>query len=68
MQEAIALLATAANDLAMERIRRLAYAILDGTLIPIDGVADQKPFYSGRRGYKWLIQSGSCPVAAQLRR
>ncbi|OHX02930.1 IS5/IS1182 family transposase [Micromonospora sp. WMMB235] len=50
VQEAIALLATAANDLAtaMERIRRLAYAILDGTLIPIDRVADQKPYYSGK--------------------
>ena len=28
----------------MRRIRRLAYAILDGTLIPIDRVADQKPY------------------------
>ena len=32
----------------MQRIRRLAYAILDGTLIPIDRVADQKPYYSGK--------------------
>ena len=32
----------------MERIRGLAYAILDGTLIPIDRVADQKPYYSGK--------------------
>ncbi|MFG3702870.1 transposase family protein, partial [Micromonospora sp. NPDC047620] len=50
VQEAIALLATAADDLAtaMNRIRRLAYAILDGTLIPIDRVADQKPYYSGK--------------------
>lgn len=31
----------------MNRIRLLAYAILDGTLIPIDRVADQKPYYSG---------------------
>lgn len=37
VQEAIALLAAAADDLttAMDRIRKLAYAILDGTLIPI---------------------------------
>ena len=37
MQEVIALLAAVADDLAtaMARIRRLAYAILDGTLIPI---------------------------------
>ncbi|GIF14487.1 DDE superfamily endonuclease [Actinoplanes teichomyceticus] len=32
----------------MQRIRQLAYAILDGTLIPIDRVADQKPYYSGK--------------------
>lgn len=32
----------------MARIRLLAYAILDGTLIPIDRVADQKPYYSGK--------------------
>lgn len=50
VQEAVALLAQAADDLAtaMQRIRRLAYAILDGTLIPIDRVADQKPYYSGK--------------------
>lgn len=34
-------------DAAMRRIRTLAYAILDGTLIPIGRVADQKPYYSG---------------------
>ncbi|WBB88174.1 transposase family protein [Micromonospora sp. WMMC264] len=50
VQEAVALLAAAADELAtpMERIRRLAYAILDGTLIPIDRVADQRPYYSGK--------------------
>ncbi len=32
----------------MQRIRLLAYAILDGTLIPIDRVADQKPYCSGK--------------------
>jgi hypothetical protein len=50
VQEAIALLTAAAEDLAtaMTRIRRLAYAILDGTLIPIDRVADQRPYYSGK--------------------
>jgi hypothetical protein len=49
IREAIDLLAATADDLqaAMTRIRRLAYAILDGTLIPIDRVADQKPYYSG---------------------
>ncbi|WP_345478293.1 transposase family protein, partial [Actinoplanes auranticolor] len=50
IREAIALLAATAEDLqtAMSRIRRLAYAILDGTLIPIDRVHDQKPYYSGK--------------------
>jgi hypothetical protein len=39
-----------ADDLntAMTRIRLLAYAILDGTLVPIDRVHDQKPYYSGQ--------------------
>jgi hypothetical protein len=32
----------------MNRVRVLAYAILDGTLISIDRVADQKPYYSGK--------------------
>ncbi len=50
VQEAIVLLAAVAEDLAtaMRRVRQLAYAILDGTLIPIDRVADQKPCYSGK--------------------
>lgn len=50
VREAIDLLAVTADDLttAMTRIRLLAYAILDGTLIPIDRVSDQKPYYSGK--------------------
>jgi hypothetical protein len=50
VREAIDLLAATADDLAaaMIRIRLLAYVILDGTLIPIDRVADQKPYYSGK--------------------
>ena len=50
VREAIDLLAAHAEDLnaAMRRIARLAYAILDGTLIPIDRVADQRPYYSGK--------------------
>lgn len=50
VREAIDLLAATADDLttAMARIRLLAYAILDGPLIPIDRVADQKPYYSGK--------------------
>ncbi|BCJ51835.1 IS5 family transposase [Actinoplanes sp. NBRC 14428] len=50
VREAITLLAAIADDLqtAMTRIRLLAYAILDGTLIPIDRVHHQKPYYSGK--------------------
>ncbi|WP_255363786.1 transposase family protein [Actinoplanes sp. TFC3] len=50
VQEAISLLSTATDDLdsAIRRIRLLAHAILDGTLIPIDRVADQKPYYCGK--------------------
>jgi len=50
VREAVDLLAAAADDLAtvMDRIRKLAYAILDSTLIPIDRVTDQKPYYSGK--------------------
>ncbi|GIG93330.1 transposase family protein [Plantactinospora endophytica] len=50
VQETIALLSSAADDLdtAMRRIRLLAYAILDGTLIPIGRVAQQKPYYCGK--------------------
>ncbi|GAA4264020.1 hypothetical protein GCM10022255_113830 [Dactylosporangium darangshiense] len=47
---AIDLLAATADDLttAMTRIGPLAYAILDGTLIPVDWVADRKPYHSGK--------------------
>lgn len=50
IREAITLLAATASDRhqAMTRIRLLAYGILDGTLISIDRVHDQKPYYSGR--------------------
>ena len=50
VREAVDLLFTSADDLvtAMDRIRRLAFAILDGTLIAIDRVADQRPYYSGK--------------------
>lgn len=50
VREAVDLLAATADDLttAMSTIRRLAFVILDGTLIPIDRVAEQKPYYSGK--------------------
>lgn len=50
LREAIDLLTAEAADVAAaaHRAARLAYAILDSTLIPIDRVADQKPYYSGK--------------------
>jgi hypothetical protein len=50
LREAIDLLAGYADDLAAaaRRAARLAYAIIDGTLIPVDRVADQRPYYSGK--------------------
>jgi hypothetical protein len=50
LREAIDLLAALAPNLAQAATRagRLAYAILDGTLVPIDRVANQRPYYSGK--------------------
>ncbi len=50
VRESVDLLAVLADDLhtAVARASRLAYAIVDGTLIPIDRVADQRPYYSGK--------------------
>ncbi len=50
VREAVDLLAARANDAtgAGARAVRLAFAILDGTLVAIDRVRDQKPYYSGK--------------------
>lgn len=50
IREAVDLLAALADDVhaAVERASRLAYTILDGTLIPIDRLADERPYYSGK--------------------
>ncbi|GAA1009726.1 hypothetical protein Aple_022130 [Acrocarpospora pleiomorpha] len=50
VREAVDLLAALADDVhpAVERASRLAYTILDGTLIPIDRLADEGPYYSGK--------------------
>ncbi len=50
VREALDVLAALADDVttAAQRAARLAYAILDGTLVPIDRVFDQKPYYSGK--------------------
>jgi hypothetical protein len=50
VREALGLLATAAPtlDQAVYRASRLLWVILDGTLIPIDRVAEDRPYYSGK--------------------
>ncbi|GAA0743377.1 transposase [Dactylosporangium roseum] len=50
VRKGINLLTAQADDVAAaaRRAARLAYTILDGTLIPIDRVANQRPYYSGK--------------------
>jgi hypothetical protein len=50
IREVVDLLAATAADVhaAAARVARLAYAILDGTLIPIDRITVDRPFYSGK--------------------
>lgn len=50
LREAVDLLAATAPALArvVEQARALVWVILDGTLIPTDRVADQRPYYSGK--------------------
>jgi hypothetical protein len=50
----------------MQRICRLAYAILDGTLIPIDRVADQKPYYSGEHKRRGVNMQAIADAAGRL--
>ena len=50
IREAVDILATLAPSLAkaMETIREKAFVILDGTLLPIDRIAADTPYYSGK--------------------
>jgi Helix-turn-helix of DDE superfamily endonuclease/DDE superfamily endonuclease len=50
IREALDLLAATAPtlDQAIYRACRLVYLILDGTLIPIDRIAEDRPYYSGK--------------------
>ena len=64
IREALDLLAATAPTLnqAVYQAARLIYVILDGTLIPIDRVADQRPYYSGkhkRHGVNVRVLAGS---------
>jgi hypothetical protein len=50
LREGVDLLAGEADalDQVMARVAALAYAILDGTLVAIDRVAEDRPYYSGK--------------------
>ncbi|MEU7318828.1 transposase family protein [Streptomyces sp. NPDC007083] len=50
IREAVDLLAARAPtlDQAMMAVRKKAYVILDGTVLPIDRIAADRPFYSGK--------------------
>ncbi|WP_458247021.1 transposase family protein [Streptomyces sp. MAI_2237] len=52
IREAVDLLAALAPTLeqAMETVRK-AYVILDGTVLPIDRIAADRPYYSGKKKY-----------------
>jgi hypothetical protein len=66
VEEAVALLAARAPKLrkAVREAKRAGYAyvVLDGTLIPIDRVAADRPFYSGKhRGHGMNLQVIASP-------
>jgi hypothetical protein len=50
VHEAVDALAALADELktAVAKASRLPYVIVDGTLIPIDRLADEKPYFSGK--------------------
>ncbi|NYV73517.1 transposase [Streptomyces sp. UH6] len=51
IREAVDLLAALAPtpEQAMETVRKKAYVILDGTVLPIDRIAADRPYYSGKK-------------------
>jgi hypothetical protein len=69
IREGVDLLAATAPTLAqaMTGITRLAYAILDGTLIPIDRVRNQKPYYSGKHRRHGVNAQVIADAAGRLR-
>ena len=53
IREAVDLLAALAPTLeqAMTTVRKKAYVILDGTVLPIDRIAADQPYYSGKKNH-----------------
>ena len=68
IREALDLLAATAPtlDRATYHAARLLYVILDGTLIPIDRVADQRPYYSGKAQTPRGQRPGTRPSRGRL--
>jgi hypothetical protein len=58
IREAVDLLAALAPTLeqAMQVMRKKAYVILDGTLLPIDRIAADRPYYSGKKKHGMNVQ------------
>ncbi|TDV53646.1 DDE superfamily endonuclease [Actinophytocola oryzae] len=58
MHEAVELLAARAPKLraVLRKPKRegMAYVIIDGTLIPTDRIAEDRPFYSGKHRLHWM--------------
>ncbi|GAB3953447.1 transposase family protein [Streptomyces sparsus] len=70
MREAVDLLAARAPALeqAMTTVRKEAYVILDGTVLPIDGIAADQPYYSGKKKYHGMnVQVLADPAGPLIR-
>lgn len=65
IRETVDLLAALAPTLeqAMETVRKKAYVILDGTVLPIDRIAADRPYYSGKKKHHGMnVQVLADPV------
>ncbi|GAA2682720.1 DDE superfamily endonuclease [Actinosynnema pretiosum] len=70
IHEAVGLLAGPAPDLAdaMRVTARKAYVILDGTLLRIDRIAADRPYYSGKhKRHSMNVQVIADPIGRLLR-
>ncbi|MFB7919401.1 transposase family protein [Streptomyces sp. NPDC056061] len=68
IREAVDLLAALAPTLeqAMETVRRKAYVILDGTVFPIDRIAADRPYYSGKKKHHGMNEQVLADPAGRL--
>ncbi|MGW8886016.1 transposase family protein [Streptomyces sp. NPDC055749] len=68
IREAVDLLAALAPTLeqAMTSVRNKAYVILDGTVLPIDRIAADRPYYSGKKKHHGMNVQGLADPAGRL--